>query len=98
MATCIDLGDPDPTNKNGLCHSRYKTECGRRLALEVHRLLPPPAPLSAAAAAVAGAQPRLVVSRGPTVTNISMVADKSSRSKYSILVHVENGDGIISAS
>jgi hypothetical protein len=100
MATCIDLGDPDPTNKNGLCHSRYKTECGRRLALEVNRLLPPPAPPpSAAVAAVAGAQPpRPVVSRGPTVTNISMVADKSSRSKYSILVHVENGDGTISAS
>ena len=52
MAACFDLGDPDPKNAMGLCHSRYKTECGRRLALEVHRLLPPPAPLSAAAAAV----------------------------------------------
>ena len=35
MATCFDLGDPDVTNKNGLCHSRYKTECGRRLALDM---------------------------------------------------------------
>eukprot|EP01052_Picozoa_sp_SAG31_P004019 SAG31_NODE_161_length_21899_cov_16.832844_19_plen_894_part_00 len=39
MASCFDLGDPDVTNRNGLCHSRYKTECGRRLALEVVRLL-----------------------------------------------------------
>ena len=86
MATCIDLGDPDPTNKNGLCHSRYKTECGRRLALEVNRLLPP--------AALGVAAPPLPVSRGPVVTKVSMTPDKTSRSKYSILLEVENGEGM----
>jgi hypothetical protein len=24
MAVCYDLGDPDPLNAMGLCHSRYK--------------------------------------------------------------------------
>ena len=39
MAACYDLADPDPTNLNCLCHSRYKQECGRRLVLEVQRVL-----------------------------------------------------------
>ena len=30
MASCYDLGDPDPTNAHGLCHSRYKMQCGAR--------------------------------------------------------------------
>ena len=85
MASCYDLGDPDPTNKNGLCHSRYKTECGRRLALEVDRLLPPHGAASVRA-------PR--VTRGPVVTNISLVADHTSRSKISIAMAVVNGDGM----
>ena len=84
MATCIDLGDPDPTNRNGLCHSRYKTECGRRLALEVNRLLP------SAGEDVAP----VPVSRGPVVTKVSMTPDRSSRSKYSILLALENAQGI----
>merc|ERR1711957_555445 len=79
MASCYDLGDPDPTNKNGLCHSRYKTECGRRLALEADRLLP-------------DAEAR--VTRGPVVTNISYVADSTSRSKVSIELTVVNADGL----
>ena len=76
MAACYDLGDPDPTNKNGLCHSRYKTECGRRLALEVRRLL----------------------DGAPKDWNVTarLVPDKSSRSKFSILVTsshlVQRGD------
>jgi len=82
MATCTDLGDPDPTNRNGLCHSRYKTECGRRLALEVNRLLPKVDNVS------------IPVSRGATVIGVSMAPDKSSRSQYSILLTVENGDGM----
>jgi hypothetical protein len=39
MAACFDLGDSDPAATFGECHSRYKMECGRRLALEVSSLL-----------------------------------------------------------
>jgi len=38
MAACFDLGDPDPANPHGLCHSRYKPQCGRRLALQLRAL------------------------------------------------------------
>jgi len=42
MAACYDLGDRDPTNAMGLCHSRYKQQCGKRLALALREFLPPP--------------------------------------------------------
>ena len=81
MASCHDLGDPDPHNINGLCHSRYKTECGRRLALEVNRLLP--APVLAPSPGPAPAP--IPVSRGPTPTSVALTPDRTSRSKVSSL-------------
>lgn len=80
MASCYDLGDPDPSNKNGLCHSRYKLQCGARLALEVQRLLP------------SFASP--AVTRGPVVVNVSLVADPRSRSHVSIELALANNDGL----
>jgi hypothetical protein len=73
MASCYDLGDPDPLNANGLCHSRYKTECGRRLALEVGRLI----------GLKTHANSTTV---GPSDPVAVLVKDGSSRSKYSVQV------------
>ena len=82
MASCYDLGDPDPTNLHGLCHSRYKLQCGARLALELQRLLP----------SFAEVAPN--VTRGPVVTNVSLVADPHSRSRVSIEVGLANAEGL----
>ena len=79
MASCIDLGDPDPKNAMGLCHSRYKMQCGARLALELRRLLPDAAPPS--------------VTMGPVVT--SARADNSTGTWSStITLQTRNGDGM----
>jgi hypothetical protein len=70
MASCFDLGDPDPLNAMGLCHSRYKTECGRRLALSLMDLLPPNL-----GKAVAGGVDvaTAAVASSPSITNVTVL-------------------------
>ena len=83
MAVCFDLGDSDPRNAMGLCHSRYKQECGRRLALALMALLPPnlgktldersgSAPIDAAADSSASA---VTAASGPSITAAAVVSD-----------------------
>ena len=89
MAACFDLGDPDPLNAMGLCHSRYKMECGRRLALALMSLLPPNL----------GSEPpqqqRLVspaldvVASGPTITSVAAIENGAA-----IELTVKNGHGM----
>ena len=71
MASCFDLGDPDPLNAMGLCHSRYKMECGRRLALALMSLLPPNLGKEMAEPAVVASAP---VPPGPTIKSAAAVS------------------------
>ena len=71
MASCFDLGDPDPLNAMGLCHSRYKMECGRRLALALMSLLPPNLGKEMAEPAVVASAP---VPPGPTIKSAGAVS------------------------
>ena len=71
MASCYDLGDPDPLNAMGLCHSRYKMECGRRLALALMSLLPPNLGKEMAEPAVVAPAP---VPPGPAIKSAAAVS------------------------
>lgn len=85
MASCYDLGDPDPRNPHGLCHSRYKPQCGARIALQLRRLLSSPS-------SPAGWAPN--VTSGPVAEGCQLVPDSRSRSRVSIQVNVSFGVGM----
>ena len=79
MASCFDLGDPDPLNAMGLCHSRYKMECGRRLALALMSLLPPNLGKEMAEPAVVAPAP---VPPGPTIKSAAAVSCRDATGIY----------------
>lgn len=87
MAVCYDLGDPDPTNPMGLCHSRYKLECGRRLAISLMSLLPSnlgKLPSTATATYVSS------LAAGPAIQNVTLLDGGTI-----VELQVANGRGMI---
>ena len=70
MAPAFGLGDPSPSNPNGMCHTRYKEEIGARLAAVVAPLMRNNASAS---------QPAPAVSGPPVATHVVGVAAKDYR-------------------